>query len=289
MSGVLYYKSRRVLRFLIYQEGRVKFSGDLYLDLERGRIQRLESEVLSRPMPPREAAKLLKKVRILVSSDRRTREVFEKVRDFFDGNFHYSFQRLCPLCLSRGRVKSMKEKYRYHDREVCRECCLEEVRRELEFRGLSPGTIAHLEGYLDRFRDYGKVVALLERGLDPADSSLTLYDRVDAAPEPGGTEGLDGLPIDPGFRDLLKKRGIKGLLPVQSLAVEAGLLEGRSLLVVSATASGKTLVAELAGISAALAGGRFIYLVPLVALANQKYHDFRAYKRLGLKTAIRVG
>jgi len=289
MSGILYYKSRRVLRFLVHQEGRVKFSGDLYLDLNRGRIQRLVSDALKHPMPPREAVKLLKKVHILVSSDRKTREVFEKVRDFFDENFHYSFQRLCPLCLARGRVKSMKTKYRYLDREVCRECCLEEVRKELDFRKVSPRTISHLEGYLDRFRDYRKVVALLEKGFDPRDSSLTLYDRMDTGAEPGELETLDDMPIDPGFKGLLKKRGIKGLLPVQSLAVEAGLLEGRSLLVVSATASGKTLVAELAGISAVLKGGKFLYLVPLVALANQKYHDFRAYKSLGLKTAIRVG
>jgi helicase len=289
MSGILFYKSRRVLRFLVHQDGKIKFSGDLYLDLKKGKVLRIESDSLKHPMPPKEAVRLLRKVRILVSSDRKTREVFGKVQDFFDENFHYSFQRLCPLCLAKGRVKSMKTKYRYLDREVCRECCLEEVKRELTFRKVSPRTIGYLERYLDRFRDYKKVVALLDRGFDPGDSSLTLYDRMDTGGEPGEPEPLESLPIDPGFKALLRRRGIKGLLPVQSLAVGSGLLDGRDLLVVSATASGKTLIAEMAGISAALKGGKFLYLVPLVALANQKYHDFKVYKALGLKTAIRVG
>lgn len=58
----------------------------------------------------------------------------------------------------------------------------------------------------------------------------------------------------------------------------------------AATASGKTLIGELAGIPRALNGRKFIYLTPLVALANQKYRDFKKrYEQLGLKVSIRVG
>lgn len=59
---------------------------------------------------------------------------------------------------------------------------------------------------------------------------------------------------------------------------------------VSATASGKTLVGELAGIPKAMEGKKFVFLTPLVALANQKYRDFKKrYEPLGLKVSIKVG
>ena len=61
-------------------------------------------------------------------------------------------------------------------------------------------------------------------------------------------------------------------------------------MVVSATGSGKTLVGELAGVPKALNGKKFLFLTPLVALANQKYRDFKKrYEPLGLKVAIKVG
>jgi archaea-specific helicase len=57
--------------------------------------------------------------------------------------------------------------------------------------------------------------------------------------------------------------------------VDAGLLYGKDLLVVAATASGKTFIGEMAGMKNYLAGrGRMLFLVPLVALANQKYERF---------------
>jgi helicase len=56
-------------------------------------------------------------------------------------------------------------------------------------------------------------------------------------------------------------------MPVQQLAVEAGLLYGKDLLVVSATASGKTFIGEMAGLKNLLEKrGRVLFLVPLVAL-----------------------
>jgi len=61
-------------------------------------------------------------------------------------------------------------------------------------------------------------------------------------------------------------------------------------LIVSATATGKTLVGELAGLQNILnKKGRMLFLVPLVALANQKYEQFtRRYSSLAA-TSLRVG
>ncbi len=80
--------------------------------------------------------------------------------------------------------------------------------------------------------------------------------------------------------------GIAELRPSQVKAVQAGLLDGKNLLVCTPTASGKTLIAELAAVSAVLnMKGKAVYVVPLKALATEKYNDFK--KRYG--SFIRVG
>jgi len=77
------------------------------------------------------------------------------------------------------------------------------------------------------------------------------------------------------------------LLPVQEQAARAGVLAGRSLLVCSPTSSGKTFIGEMAAIHAALGGRKVAYLVPTRALAEAKYHEFRArYAPLGLRVAV---
>ncbi len=84
--------------------------------------------------------------------------------------------------------------------------------------------------------------------------------------------------------------GVAELRPAQVKAVDAGLLEGTSLLVCTPTASGKTLIAELAAVSAILNHkGKAVYVVPLKALASEKFNDFR--KRYGafVKVAISIG
>jgi helicase len=64
-------------------------------------------------------------------------------------------------------------------------------------------------------------------------------------------------------------------MPAQQMAVDAGLLFGKHLLIVSATASGKTFIGEMAGLKNYREGrGHILFLVPLVALAVQKYQRF---------------
>lgn len=73
----------------------------------------------------------------------------------------------------------------------------------------------------------------------------------------------------------LSKQGIETMRPSQEKALKAGLLEGKSLLVCTPTASGKTLIAELACLKAILEQGRkAVYIVPLKALATEKYREF---------------
>ncbi len=87
----------------------------------------------------------------------------------------------------------------------------------------------------------------------------------------------------------LKKRGIRSLNPVQTEAVKKGLLSGRNLVVASPTASGKTLIGELALVRTALKGGMGLYLVPLRALASEKYDEFKNWQEVGLRIGISTG
>lgn len=76
--------------------------------------------------------------------------------------------------------------------------------------------------------------------------------------------------------DVLERENITELRPCQVKSIEKGLLENKSLLVCTPTASGKTLVAELAAMQSILNKiGKSIYIVPLKALANEKYKEFK--------------
>ncbi|MFB6209717.1 MAG: DEAD/DEAH box helicase [Candidatus Nanohaloarchaea archaeon] len=82
--------------------------------------------------------------------------------------------------------------------------------------------------------------------------------------------------------------GITELNPPQEKAVEAGLLEGEDMVVASPTASGKTLIAELAMVNQVKKqGGKAIYIVPLKALASEKYRDFsERYSELDVMMSV---
>jgi helicase len=68
--------------------------------------------------------------------------------------------------------------------------------------------------------------------------------------------------------------GISDLYPPQVTCVEAGLFDHRDLLIAIPTASGKTLVAEMAMHHHITRNGKCLYIVPLKALASEKYQEF---------------
>ncbi|MEF8906737.1 MAG: DEAD/DEAH box helicase, partial [Haloarculaceae archaeon] len=118
---------------------------------------------------------------------------------------------------------------------------------------------------------------------------LTKFDEISATVDEVDPVPTGDLNLHPGIQSKLEER-FDTLLPVQSLAVENGATEGEDQLVVSATATGKTLVGEMAGLDRVLNGeGKMLFLVPLVALANQKYEQFQ--ERYGdiADVTLRVG
>ena len=73
----------------------------------------------------------------------------------------------------------------------------------------------------------------------------------------------------------LENKGIRELNPPQKSAVEKGLLDGNSMIISSPTASGKTLIATMAISRVLERGKKALYLVPLKALASEKYQSYQ--------------
>lgn len=85
---------------------------------------------------------------------------------------------------------------------------------------------------------------------------------------------ISDLPLPAELVGAYTTKGIENLYPPQAACVEKGLLTGANLLVAIPTASGKTLIAEMAMHTHVAQGGRSLYIVPLKALASEKYTDF---------------
>lgn len=104
--------------------------------------------------------------------------------------------------------------------------------------------------------------------------------------------GLRFEDVDARVRGLLAEQGITSLYPPQEQALDAAL-SGRNLVLSIPTASGKSLVAYLALLHRFLLGrppGKGLYIVPLRALASEKYDELRTFqKALGLRVGLATG
>ena len=99
---------------------------------------------------------------------------------------------------------------------------------------------------------------------------------------------LEAYGIMPVIIDLWEKEYGMELLPIQERAVkEYGVLDGKSMVVLGATSSGKTLIAEMASIKRACAKEKVIYAVSLKSLAEEKYRQFQnTYSEFGIRVAV---
>ena len=80
------------------------------------------------------------------------------------------------------------------------------------------------------------------------------------------------------------------LLPVQSLAISKGLLEGRSMVIAAPTSAGKTFLAEIAAYRAAQRRSKVIYVAPHKAIVEEKYEDLRSkYRQYGTRVVASSG
>jgi helicase len=97
------------------------------------------------------------------------------------------------------------------------------------------------------------------------------------------------LPVSDSVKEVLLGLRIVELFPPQEETIQAGVLEGKNIVLASPTASGKTLIAELCALKHVLEeGGKVIYLSPLRALASEKFDDFRKYSSIRKPDGRRV-
>ncbi len=83
--------------------------------------------------------------------------------------------------------------------------------------------------------------------------------------------------------------GYQELTEVQRLAVETGIFGGKNILASAPTNTGKTFIGELVALVASTqkTARRSYFVVPLKAIADEKYEDFvNKYSDFGLKVAI---
>lgn len=92
------------------------------------------------------------------------------------------------------------------------------------------------------------------------------------------------LPLPPALIDHFEAQGIESLYPPQAAAVDAGVCRGENVVAAIPTAAGKTFIAQLAMHTA---DGPGLYIVPLRALAREKYETFDALP--GVSVGIATG
>ncbi|MFC7176792.1 DEAD/DEAH box helicase [Halosegnis marinus] len=243
------------------------------------------------PRPPDQFVEIARRAKRIRISQQTARDQRERLRAMFAG---YQLEgkvkavRTCRYCANSGRYSPLTEEtaIRADDEHICPDCAMRELEREANFRGLRSGARERLEELLLDVQDLERISDLLSGNLDP---EVTRFDTVSATTDEIDPVPVDSLDLHPGIQSKLESR-FDTLLPVQSLAVENGATDGKDQLVVSATATGKTLIGEMAGLDRVLNGqGKMLFLVPLVALANQKHEDFRDRYGDVANVTIRVG
>jgi len=103
------------------------------------------------------------------------------------------------------------------------------------------------------------------------------------------TVELEKFGINRSIIEKLVELGYEELTEVQRRAIESGLFNGESVLVSAPTNTGKTFIGEIAFLVASTrkVASRTFYLVPLKALAEEKFGEFKTkYENWGLRITI---
>ena len=96
------------------------------------------------------------------------------------------------------------------------------------------------------------------------------------------------LKLDQRIIDIITSKGIEKLYPPQEEALKH-VLQGKSTVIAIPTASGKSLIAYLGVLKKVMEGKKALYIVPLRALATEKFDELREFESLGLKVGKTVG
>ncbi|MHA2296970.1 MAG: DEAD/DEAH box helicase [Candidatus Hodarchaeales archaeon] len=283
-------------------EGKLVFSWKDSVNKKFLRITRLSWRVRGKnfPQDPDKAVILLKKVKILVIDEKTDKLITTGLTEFlktFQISAATKVGKVCPSCFVKERITLLNKKRSYTDdlrakkQVLCRRCMVEEVERELKLRGIKATKELSLYSLkiLDNTKKLSQVINFFEEGQNLGAGTLIKGEKmIDTTEGVTITEKISDAKIDPRIKKLLLDAGLRNFMPIQRLALARGLLEGKSQLIMANTSAGKTLVGEIAGLSALLSGKKFLFCVPLVALANTKYEEFKR-KYPDYKINLRTG
>jgi len=251
---------------------------------------RLKQGTTEEPRPPDLFVELARRAGRIRISQQTSPAMRDRLREMLDAyQLEAKVVRTCRYCASEGNYSPITSETAIEadGEHICPDCARAELDRELAYHGSVGGNARErLSDLLLEVQDLTRVKNLLKGDLDP---DLTKFDEISATVDEVDPVPVSSLSLHPGIQNHLESR-FDNLLPVQSLAVEHGATEGRDQLVVSATATGKTLIGEMAGLDRVLNGkGKMLFLVPLVALANQKYESFQDRYGDMVDVSLRVG
>ncbi|MFZ2412445.1 MAG: DUF5814 domain-containing protein [Candidatus Methanoperedens sp.] len=248
------------------------------------RIKQGEKEELRAPEELIELLRLADKI-LIAEGNEESEAGFKELLSAYQ--LDYGYTNTCRLCLMVGRYTTVdSNSIRFRNERVCEECAKKELMREATTHKIGRHGRERLIQILLKTKNLDRVLAMLSP--EKLDSGLTRFDTIEASRVERSIKVKD-LPVHSELKKILLSQ-LEELMPVQALSVEAGLFDGKNQLIVSATATGKTLVGELAGIQNILnKKGKMLFLVPLVALANQKYEQFNKRYSSVATTSLRVG
>jgi helicase len=282
------------VRVAVVQDGQRRLHGVLELKETdagpRPARLRVKQGADEEPRPPDQFVELARRAERIRVSQQTTPRMRERIRAALDAyQLDAKVVRTCRYCAGEGHYSPITAETAIEadGEHICPDCAKAELDRELAYQGEMTGDARdRLYDLLLDVQDLERITNLLTGDLDP---DLTKFDEISATVDEVDPVRVDSLGLHPGIQSHLESR-FEELLPVQSLAVEHGVTEGHDQLVVSATATGKTLVGEMAGLDRVLNGkGKMLFLVPLVALANQKHESFQERYGDMVDVSLRVG
>lgn len=291
--------------------GRVIFGLDFKNRMRPLNLNKIEKDGTASPINPRlfKIFLLSEKNKFIAFSSQTAKDDTATVKEMLN-NLQYDKNKiinltLCNLCLEKHKFTLLNEKVQiesFKNQIVCKECAYDIILKRVKLRGLishgriSPKLKDFFTHMILKFKDVKKVLNAFQPDFNPVlNRNITLYDIEKLSPigEKYYNQKVDNLDIPLSFKSVLKSLKISVLLPIQTISLEKGLLDGRSnQLIMAPTSGGKTLVGELAGITKILykKNAKMLYLVPIVALANIRTEEFKKkYKPLHLKIIKKVG
>ncbi len=308
----LFFLKKKSGRQLVYSSkpffrGEIAFGLDFKNKIRPIKFEKSLEDGTRKPVDPKLFKEFLKseKNKFLAISDQASLEDLEPLMKMLKGLQYKNIEKLtlCSLCIKENKFTLLDNSEiirSFQNQFICSNCALNIVANELKIQGIeiNPKIKDFLRHLILKFKNMKKILSSFAANFNPVkNSDLTLYDRLEKKESKRKKRALNIRDIDipEEFRNLLLKEGYEELLPIQVKCIDAGLLESEKytdLMIVSSTSSGKTLIAELSGIKKILKNKSFkmLYLVPIVALANMRFEEFKdRYRSLGIKVAIRVG